>query len=117
MGRGRVTFARASIYGFVALSVVSWVYILAGGDSGLDGLFSGRAWSNAGNFVRQLMGLDAGLDGGGRPAFLELHRWMETGQLAFAARNPSLQDWMLNVAGGTLGAWWAHRRLSRRAEV
>ena len=83
MGRGRVTFARASIYGFVALSVVSWVYILAGGDSGLDGLFSGRAWSNAGNFVRQLMGLDAGLDGGGRPAFLELHRWMETGKLAY----------------------------------
>ena len=83
MGRSRVTFARASIYGFVALSVVSWVYILAGGDSGLDGLFSGRAWSNAGNFVRQLMGLDAGLDGGGRPAFLELHRWMETGKLAY----------------------------------
>ena len=83
MGRGRVTFARASIYGFVALSVVSWVYILAGGDSGLDGLFSGRAWSNAGNFVRQLMGLDAGLDGAGRPAFLELHRWMETGKLAY----------------------------------
>ena len=83
MGRGRLTFARASIYGFVALSVMAWVYILAGGDSGLGELFSSRAWSNAGNFVRQLLGLDAGLDGGGRPAFLEPDRWVETGKLAY----------------------------------
>lgn len=60
----------------------------------------------------------------GRTSVLRAALWsgllsllLETGQLAFAARNPSLQDWVLNVAGGTLGAWWAYRRLSRRAEV
>ena len=58
----------------------------------------------------------------GRTSVLRAALWsglwsllLETGQLAFAARNPSLQDWVLNVAGGTLGAWWAHRRLSTRA--
>ncbi|MDA1128866.1 MAG: ABC transporter permease subunit [Chloroflexi bacterium] len=78
-GRGRITFARASNYGFVALSVVAWVYILTGGDSGLGDLFSGRAWSNAADFVRQLLGIDEP----GRPAYLELSRWAETGKLAY----------------------------------
>ena len=79
MGRGGLTFARASIYGFAVLSVLSWAYILAGGGSGLDDLFSGRAWSNAGNFIRQLLGFD----GSGRPAFLEPGRWVDTGKLAY----------------------------------
>jgi phosphonate transport system permease protein len=79
MGTRRLTFARASLYGFVVLSLVSWVYIVAGGDSGLDDLYSGRTWSNAGNFVRQLLGLDAA----GRPAYLEPGRWEETGKLAY----------------------------------
>ena len=83
MGRGRPSFARFSVYGFVALAVVSWAYVLVDGDSGLADLFSGRSWSNAGNFVRQLLGLDSGLSGGGRPAFLELDRWAETGKLAY----------------------------------
>ena len=79
LGRRRLTFARASLYGFMALSVVSWVYILVGADSGLDDLFSGQAWGNAGNFLRQL----SGLDDAGRPAFLEPGRWVETGKLAY----------------------------------
>ena len=79
LGRRRFTFARASLYGFVALSIVSWVYILVGADSGLDDLFSGRAWGNAGSFIGQLLGLDAE----GRPAFLQLGRWAETGKLAY----------------------------------
>ena len=83
LGRRRFTFARASLYGFLVLMAVSWVYILAGGNSGLDDLFSGRAWDNAANFVRQLLGLEAGLMGGGRPAFLDLGRWVETGKLAY----------------------------------
>ena len=83
LGRRSFTFARASLYGFLVLMAVSWVYILAGGNSGLDDLFSGRAWDNAANFVRQLLGLDAGLSGGGRPAFLDLGRWVETGKLAY----------------------------------
>ena len=79
LGRRRLTFARASLYGFVVLAVVSWLYILVGADSGLEDLFSRRAWGNAVNFVRQLLGLDAGE----RPAFLELRRWAETGKLAY----------------------------------
>ncbi len=79
LGRRRLTFARASLYGFVALSVLSWVYILVGADSGLDDFFSGQAWGNAGSFLRQL----SGLDDAGRPAFLEPGRWVETGKLAY----------------------------------
>ena len=83
LGRRGLTFARASVYGFAALAAVSWLYLLLGADSGLDDLFSGRAWGNAGGFVRQLLGLEAGLNDGGRPAFLQLARWAETGKLAY----------------------------------
>lgn len=79
----RPTFARTSFYGFVVLALASWAYILAGADSGLEDLFSGRTWSNAGSFLRQLLGIDDGLSGGGRPAFLDLGRWAETGKLAY----------------------------------
>lgn len=82
-GRRGITFARASLYGFIALAAASWVYILADADSGLEDLFSGRSWSNASSFLRQLLGLEDGLAGGGRPAFLDLGRWGETGKLAY----------------------------------
>ncbi|HCL24906.1 MAG TPA: ABC transporter permease [Dehalococcoidia bacterium] len=76
---GRVTFARASLYGLLTLALVSWVYILVGADSGLDDFFSGRTWSHAGGFLQQLLGIYQE----GRPAFLELERWGETGKLAY----------------------------------
>jgi len=79
----RVTFARASLYGFLALAVASWVYILAGAGSGLEDFFSGRSWGNAGGFLKQLLGLEDTLADGGRPAFLQLDRWAETGKLAY----------------------------------
>jgi len=79
----RVTFARASLYGFLALAVASWVYILAGAGSGLEDFFSGRSWGNAGDFLKQLLGLEDTLADGGRPAFLQLDRWAETGKLAY----------------------------------
>ena len=79
----RFTFARASLYGFLVLTVASWLGILVGADSGLGDLFSERSWSNTGSFLRQLLGLEDGLTGGGRPAFLELDRWGETGKLAY----------------------------------
>jgi len=78
-----MTVARASLYGFIGLAVVSWVYILVGADSGLGDLFSGRSWSNASSFLRQLLGLEDGLAGGGTPAFFDLGRWGETGKLAY----------------------------------
>lgn len=79
LGQRRFSFARASFYGFMALSLASWSYILAGADSGLEDFISGRAWVNAGNFVRELLGLDAA----GRPSFLDAGRWVETGKLAY----------------------------------
>ena len=82
-GRTGFTFARASLYGFLVLAVVSWLYILVGADSGFGDLLSSRAWNNAGGFLRQLLGLEDGLTGEGRPAFLQLDRWGETGRLAY----------------------------------
>ena len=73
-----MTFARASLYAFVVLAVVSWGYILLATDSGASDVVSAKTWSNAGNFVRQLSGVDTPA----RPAFLEADRWLATGRLA-----------------------------------
>ena len=78
-----ITFARVSLYAFLGLAAGSWAYILTGSSSGLEDLFSGRAWGNAGDFLKQLLGLEDSLTGGGRPAFLDLDRWAETGKLAY----------------------------------
>ena len=78
-GRRRpMTFARASLYGFVALALVSWGYILAATDSGAADLVSAKTWSNAGNFIRQLIGVDSPT----QPAYLVVDRWLVTGRLA-----------------------------------
>ena len=77
--RRLVSFARASLYGFLLLTAVSWVYILLGTDSGFSDLVSGRTWSNAGHFLSQL----AGLDSEARPAYLQLDQWAEKGKLAY----------------------------------
>ena len=79
VGQGRMSFARASLYGFLLLSVVSWAYILAGTDSGIGDLVSARAWSNAADFLGRLLGIDSE----SRPAFLQLDKWAETGKLAY----------------------------------
>ena len=76
--RRPMTFARASLYAFVVLALVSWGYILAATDSGVTDLVAGKTWSNAGNFVQQLFGVDSPT----RPAYLEVDRWLATGRLA-----------------------------------
>jgi len=76
--RRPMTFARASLYGFVVLALVAWGYILAATDSGAPDLVSAKTWSNAGNFVRQLIGIESPT----RPAYLEVDRWLATGRLA-----------------------------------
>ena len=43
-----MTFARASLYAFVVLAVVSWGYILVATDSGASDVVSAKTWSNAG---------------------------------------------------------------------
>lgn len=77
--RRPLTFARASLYGFSLLLVASWGFILLSGDSGFADLFTGRTWSNAARFFRQMAGIDAGVT----PAYLQPTRWLETGKLAY----------------------------------
>jgi len=74
-----LTVARASLYGFVLLMLVSWLYILLGGDSGFPDLLAGRTWSNAGRFLGHLLGLDDPA----RPAYLQPGQWVVTGRLAY----------------------------------
>ena len=76
--RRPMTFARASLYGFILLAFVSWGYILAVTDSGVPDVVSAKTWSNAGDFSRQLIGGDSPV----RPAYLEVDRWLATGSLA-----------------------------------
>ncbi len=77
--RRPMTFARASLYAFLALVAASWGFILLDGDSGLGSLFSGKTWNNAGNFVSELLGIGPA----DTPAILEPGRWLETGKLAY----------------------------------
>ena len=77
--RRPITFARASLYGFLALVAASWGFILLEGDSGLASLFTAKTWSNAGSFVSELLGANSS----GAPAFLQPGRWLETGKLAY----------------------------------
>jgi len=76
--RRPMTFARASLYAFVVLALVSWGYILLATDSGAPDVVSAKTWSNAGNFVQQLIGVESS----NRPAYLEVDRWLATGRLA-----------------------------------
>lgn len=77
--RRSITFARASAYGFLALVAISWGYILQGADSGIADVVSGQTWSNAGRFLRDLLGLDMDT----KPAYLQLDQWAEKGKLAY----------------------------------
>ena len=77
--RRPMTFARASAYGFLVLVVVSWGYILVGTESGISDVVAGKTWSNAAQFLRQLLGLGADV----RPAYLQADQWVETGKLAY----------------------------------
>jgi phosphonate transport system permease protein len=74
-----MTFARASLYGFILLMVASWGFILLDGDSGFTDLFAGETWSNAARFLGQLLGLNSAT----APAYLQPGLWVETGKLAY----------------------------------
>lgn len=74
-----MTFARGSFYGFLLLAVLCWGYLLLGTDSGVPDLLSGRAWSSAAGFLRQL----AGLDSDARPAYLQAGQWEDKAKLAY----------------------------------
>ena len=57
--KARISFARASIYVFLLLILGSWLYILLETNSGLGDLVSGKTWSDAARFFRQLLGLNS----------------------------------------------------------
>ena len=93
IGPGRITFARASLYGFVLLTAVSWGYILFGTNSGFADLVSVRAWGNALEFISEMVGWD----GGTRPAYLQGDQWVETGKLAY--RTLAMSVLAIGIAG------------------
>jgi phosphonate transport system permease protein len=77
--RRPLSFARFSLYAFLALALLSWGYILLGTDSGVPDLFHGDTWSNASRFLKQLAGVDTSTP----PAYLQARQWAEKGKLAY----------------------------------
>ncbi len=93
-GQGPMTFARASLYGFLLLVFASWGFLLLGGDGESASLMSGQAWNNAGRFVGQLLGSDSDAT----PAFLEVAQWAEKGKLAY--KTLAMSVLAMGIAGG-----------------
>ena len=79
IGGSRLTPARISLVAVLVLASASWGYILAGGDSGFGDLFRAETWRGAASFIGELAGIGAE----GRPAFLQLDKWLEAGKLAY----------------------------------
>ncbi|MDA1347343.1 MAG: ABC transporter permease subunit [Chloroflexi bacterium] len=75
--RPRIDVPRTSAAGFVALAIVSWIYIVSG-DSGLWELFTVETWKEAGDFLRRLVGLETD----GTSAFLDAASWKKALRLS-----------------------------------
>ena len=95
---GRLSFPRLSVYGLVLLSLLSWGYILLGGDSGFASLTSGKTWSNAGEFVRELAGFGTDTT----PAYLQPGQWVAKAKLAYHTLAMSVLAMIFAVAGVAL---------------
>ena len=106
--RRPMSFARASLYGFALLVVVSWGFILLEGDSGFADLFTAKTWQNAGRFVTQLLGADSS----GTPAFLQAGEWWEKGKLAYNTLAMSVLAIGIAGAGALLTLMPAARNVS-----
>ena len=104
---GRWGFPRLSLYGLVLLSLFSWGYVLLGGDSGFANLTSGKTWSNAGDFVREL----AGVGSGTTPAYLQMDQWAAKAKLAYHTLAMSVLAMIFAVAGVALTFLPAARNL------
>ena len=111
--RRRMTFPRASLYGFVLLAVASWGFIIFEDAEGFSGLLASGTWGNAVRFLESLLGLNSD----DIPAFAQGSRWLETGKLAAETLAMSLLAIVIagvgafatllmaarNVSDGTLG--------------
>ena len=96
--RVRLSITRIYVYGLVLLFILSWGYVLFDGDSGLASLTSGKTWSNAGRFLREL----AGIGSGATPAYLQMDQWVEKGKLAYHTLAMSVLAMIFAVAGVAL---------------
>lgn len=94
----RFSFTRLSLYGMTLLFVLSWGYVLLGGDSGFADLTSGKTWSNAGGFVKELAGFGSGVT----PAYLQMDQWVEKAKLAYQTLAMSVLAMIFAVAGVAL---------------
>ena len=94
LGVTGMSFARLSLYGFLLLAVLSWGFILLGGDSGLSEFSSQKTWGNASRFLQQL----AGAESNAEPAYLQPGRWWETSKLAYDTLVMSVLA--IGIAGG-----------------
>ncbi len=79
IARHRIGVAGLSLIAFALLAAASWGFILLGGDSGFQELFSHETWANAGSFIGEL----AGKGSGERAAFLQPGKWAHAGKLAY----------------------------------
>ena len=77
--RRAMSFARFSLYAGLIMAAGSWGYLLLGEESAVSDLFQSQTWSNAGSFLRQLLGLGADRT----PVYLEGSQWMEKLKLAY----------------------------------
>ncbi len=88
-----VTFARVSLYVFLALVVGAWAYLFASGGAGIGNLLEGQTWNYAGRFLAQL----AGLDSEETPAFFQWQQWWSTANLAY--RTLAMSVLAMGIAG------------------
>ena len=95
--RRRMTFARASLYAFILLTVASWGFIVLGDAKGFSGLFAAGTWSNGVRFLESLLGLNSDAP----PAYVQLGRWVEAAKLAAETLAMSL----LAIAVAGVGAF------------
>ncbi len=74
----RIGLTALSLIAFILLAAASWAFILVGGDSGFEDLFSAKTWKRVGSFIGEL----AGKGSAGTPAYLQPSEWARTGKLA-----------------------------------
>ena len=92
-----MTFARASLYAFILLTVASWGFIVLGDAKGFSGLFVSGTWSNGVRFLESLLGLNSDAP----PAYVQMGRWVEAAKLAAETMAMSL----LAIAVAGVGAF------------
>lgn len=107
--RPRFGVVGLSAMAFAALMVASWGYLIVGGDSGVGELFSSRAWSEAGEFVRQLLGIGVNET----PAYLREDKWVRALGLAYETLAMSVLAIGLALAGVLVTFLAAARNLAR----